>query len=156
MAHDLVFNGEIYKGRFVPDDPARYSRTIERLEGKRARFVVGTEPRKRSDDQRAYYWAAIIRTVAIELHGDEYDRDSENEVHEHLLHTVLLRMLPERWLKERRTRRGVKFVLESRPSTSDLSREEMTAYISRAKDYVLREWGVTVPDIDHVSLPKRR
>lgn len=141
MSHAHVFRGEIFKGAFIPDDYARYTHALERHEGKRVELTLGKEKRDRSDSQLAYYWKIVIRTVAIELFGDEYDADAEDDIHAELLREVLVNMLPDRFV--RKTKKGW---VASRPSTGQLSLEEMSAYIDRAKDYVLREWGISLPE----------
>jgi len=148
MSYSHAFRGELHSRRFIPDDWPRYSRVLDHLEGKRVELIVGKEPRQRSDSQLAYYWAAVIRTVALETAGDEYDKDVEADIHDHLLREVLVPMMPERFLRASKRGRAIR----SRPSTGVLSLEEMAEYVGRCKDYVLREWGIQIPEIEHVSL----
>lgn len=146
MSTALLFKGVVHKGRFLPDDWPRYARALERHEGKRVEVTFGTERKRRSDSLHDYYRGVVIRTIAHETAGDTYDREVEEAIHDELLHEVLVRMLPERFL--RITKKGLR--LRGKPSTKNLSHEEMLAYVNRCKDYAYAQWTVTIPDRDHV------
>lgn len=150
MSYDHAFKGEIARGHFIPDDYPRWSRALAKFEGKRVQLTLGAERKRRGDSQLAFYWTGIVRTVALETAGDEYDKHVEDDIHHHLLVHVLLPMFPERFVRP--TKRGRR--VDVQPSTGVLSYEEMGAYLGRCKDYALREWGVHVPDRDQVVVRK--
>jgi len=72
-------------------------------------------------------------------------------MHEILLREVLVPMLPDRFLLA--TPKGDR--VQGRGSTKRLSLEEMTAYMTRCKDW-LAGHGFYVEDIDHVWIRKEQ
>ena len=142
MSRSLIFDGVVKKGRFLPDDPDMLRNAFRSREGKRSRLTFGAVPRGRSIPQLKYYWGVLIEEC-VKWSGADPD-----DFHEEFLEQVMRPML------ERKLFIGLPNGkrLQGRPTTTTLTLEEMTEYISRCKDYAYQEWEVEVPDIDHVSM----
>lgn len=144
MSNAHAFRGEIYKGRFSPDDPRFWYRALASLEGKRVRLTLGPERLERTTPQLDYYWGVIVR--GIDLWSGQEDTDA---VHYELLTRVLAPMLPERFLKPLPNGEH----LHLRPTTTVLSMDEMNEYIGRCRRYAYDTFGkIEFPDDDQVSL----
>ncbi len=92
--------------------------------------------------QLHFYWGVLI-AECVGWSGADPD-----DFHEEFKEKVMRPML------ERRIHVGLPNGkrLQGRPTTTTFSLDEMSSYISRCKDYAFHEWGVEVPDIDHVSM----
>jgi hypothetical protein len=105
---------------------------------KKGRFIPDDSERYSMN----YYWGVLI-AECVAWSGADPD-DFHDEFKEKVLRPML----------ERRIHVGLPngMHLGGQPTTTTLSMKEMTTYISRCKDYAFHEWGVEVPDIDHVSM----
>jgi hypothetical protein len=147
--YDLLIRGEIVKRKFIPDNIALYQRWLDKHDGKRVQFGLSKERKMRSNPQLAYYWGVLI-VVCMAEHGVRGER-AKNQYHENFLINVAQPMLIDKL--SRLVREDVKLAIL--PSTGGFTVEEMTDYIRRCQDYAHREWGVNVPDIDHVAIRRR-
>jgi hypothetical protein len=147
--YDLLVRGEIVNRKFCPDNFILYQRWLDKHEGKRVQYGLSRERNERSNPQLAFYWGVLIVACMAE-HGVRGEK-AKNQYHENFLIRIARPMLIDKL--SRFIRADVS--LEILPSTSGFSVEEMTEYITRCQDYAHREWGVNVPDIDHVALRKR-
>ena len=139
-----VFFGTMQQGAFVPEDKERWRKVVWDRNGLKTRVEIGPVPRDRSQAQVNYYWAGIIHEV------EKWCGQPAEDIHDHLKEAVL------RPLLGRRAHLPLPdgSHLNQAVSTSILTVEVMNEYIASCKNYVEREWNLTVPDIDSVPIRK--
>lgn len=87
MASPTAYTGKIVKGKFIPDNPAAFTKAFLRKEGTRMEVTAKQIVPKRSLNANAYWWAVVVpmfmeeagirnkyemhRTILIEL--GQYD-----------------------------------------------------------------------------------
>jgi len=112
----LRFTGEVKKGQFVPDDAVRWSAALGKLAGRRVLVDVHREVKSHSSNQRRYYFAAVVATVAA------WSGHTKEETHY---------FLKKKFLPSPEIVLPTGEVVEGEPSTKKLSSEEMSEYITR-------------------------
>ncbi len=126
-----IFKGTIKQGRFVPDDPRKFSQFLCAREGKTVECVIRPESKVRSVKQNNYYWGVIIPIIA---ESTGYDEDSTHEA-----------------LKEKFNPRETIFGVDKPISTT-----KMTTIQTEERNTKIREWasgflGCYVPKPNEVT-----
>lgn len=103
------------------------------------RVIVTEEEMDRLDEQIAYYFGVVIKTIAeqVWLNGRQFDKD---EWHEELAK----KFLPTRELN---TPSGEIILKRSSIARGKISLKKMTAYIQEAESYAASELGVVFDDL---------
>lgn len=131
---DPVFAGRVNeKSELVLIAPYDYARHKRTLVGKDVEVVLRPKRQRRSLKANAYYWAAVIGTIAPDLGY------SSDECHEALAWRFL--QIGEADAK-----------LPKRRSTSDLTSHEFEDYVSQVKQFAAQELGIYVPEPNEVDL----
>lgn len=83
-----VFSGIVREGRFVPDDPVRFTVAMAALEGRRVRATYRRKVRHATTNQHAYYRGIVLPVIAAHCGYDPDDRGDLERVHDGLKRRV--------------------------------------------------------------------
>jgi len=127
-----------------------YKKNIDSLEGKRIEFTIKEVHEFPTPDQHAYYRGAVIETA---LQAECFGGWTNDEVHKELADLflgtdIVVRVVRKDGTVIAKTRRDV-------PSTADLSKKEMTAYIDKCIMFLAAE-GIEVHTAEMYKLNKYR
>lgn len=125
----MKFGCQIQNGKLTFNRAKDFADYCKTLVGKELLLTLTDRKKTRSDNQNAYYWAVIIKTLS-----DEWGYETEE------IHLLLKEMFIQ---KKFITVKGVEF--EVIPSTTKLSTKEFKEFIEKIQRWASAQ-GVYLPD----------
>lgn len=142
MAKKLVFFGSIKDGVIQLPKTMR-QQMLETFNGSRITVTVQRKRKKRSTEQNAYYWGAVIPAILDGLIKLGNNMQADNPEHRNAVHE---------FLKNKFVHNGTTFVtahgevFEFPASTSELSTSDFMDYLQYVKDWAFENLGVRILD----------
>lgn len=125
----MKFGCRIENGKLVFNRTKDFADYCKTLVGKELVLTLTDAKKKRSDQQNAYYWAVIVKTLS-----DEWGYETDE------IHLLLKEMfIPKKFI----TVEGIEFQVI--PSTTKLSTKEFKEFIEKIQRWASAQ-GVYLPD----------
>lgn len=137
----LYYHGSVRNGKLILPKRMRIE-IADVFNEKSIKVTVERNKAKRSDAQNRYYWAVVlpyVRDGFIDI-GNELQRNGESIM---LIHELM---------KERFLDNGIELadgygeVMKTKPTTTSLTKDEMTDYIESIRRWAAEFLNVQIPD----------
>lgn len=123
-----MHKAKIINNRIVYENNSSLAICLQLLNNKDVEIVVKEIKKKRSNEQNAYYWAAIVPALQYGIREQWGEVLDSEEAHSFLKNEFLKREVIDKETGE------VKIIHKS---TAKLTKDEFMQYINKCKDYLL-------------------
>lgn len=132
----LIHTGRVRNGRLIPDNRGLLSSHLRSYEGMEVQLALSKRRRRRSNDQNAYYWGAVVAMAREGINEAWGEHVSLEETHH---------ILKFQCNYAERVNEATGEIIRIPKTTTELSTAEFEEYLERCRRFA-QEWlQVSIP-----------